>query len=193
MISIALGQGSAVYARPFADPAAFHWLLKEAEQHAGVRFSTVGLTAWSAGYSAVRAILKDKPAYERVDFVVLIDGMHAAYTGGPERSVMPEHVEVFARFAADAALGKKRMLVTHSQIVPGKYASTTETADDLLRRLELKRTTAPTVGRMGLRQLSAAKKGCFRLVGYAGKEASDHIDQLHALPELLTWIAAPHP
>src|SRR4051812_47536780 len=31
VISVNLGQGSAVYAKPFADPKAFHELLKEAE------------------------------------------------------------------------------------------------------------------------------------------------------------------
>jgi hypothetical protein len=83
VISVNLGQGSAVYAKPFADPKVFHDLLKEAETKGGVKFGVVGLTAWSAGYGAVRAILHDKEAYERVDFVLLIDGMHAGYTDKP--------------------------------------------------------------------------------------------------------------
>jgi hypothetical protein len=37
-------------------------------------------------------------------------------------------------------------------------------------------------------QLSVAKKGRFTLIGYAGRKAGDHIDQLHALPEYLKWI-----
>lgn len=188
VISVSLGQGSAIYAKPFADPRAFQRLLKEGEQQGDVHFGEVGLTAWSAGYGAVRAILKDKQAYERVGFVILIDGMHASYTNGAAKDVLPAHVEVFVRFAADAAAGKKHMIVTHSQIVPGSYASTTETADYLLQRLGLKRVVLANEGPMKLRQLSEAKKGGFWLTGYAGKEAPDHIDQLHALPEFLMRI-----
>ena len=135
VISVQLGQGSAVYAKPFADPKVFHELLKEAEAKAKIKFGVVGLTGWSAGYGAVRAILRDKAAYERVAFIVLIDGMHASYTDKPAKGIVPEHMEVFVRFAAAAAAGKKQMLVTHSEIVPGSYASTTETADYLLKHL----------------------------------------------------------
>lgn len=183
-----LGQGSAVYAKPFADPKAFHALIGEAEKLAGAKFSVVGMTAWSAGYGAVRAILQDKQAYERVDFILLIDGMHAGYTDKAQKSIVPEHVEVFARFAADAAAGKKQMIVTHSAIVPGSYASTTETADYLLKRLGLKREAVDKEGPMKTPQLSEASKGRFTLIGYAGTEAADHVDQLHSLPEYLKSI-----
>jgi hypothetical protein len=187
-LSVNLGQGSAAYARPFAARGAFLDLLKEAENKAGVKFGEVGLTAWSAGYGAARAVLRDQAAYERVAFVVLIDGMHAGYTNDKEKGVLPEHVEAFVRFAADAAAGKKRMVVTHSEIVPGGYASTTETADHLLGRLGLERTWAAREGPMKLRQLSEARKGRLTLVGYAGDTAADHIDQFHALPDILRWI-----
>jgi hypothetical protein len=187
VLSVSLGQGSAAYARPFAARGAFLDLLKEAEAKAGVRFGEVGLTAWSAGYGAARAVLQDQAAYERVSFVVLIDGMHAGYTDGQEMGIVPEHIEAFVRFAVDAAAGKKRMVVTHSEIVPGGYASTTETADYLLGRLGLKRAWAAREGPMKLRQLSEARKGRFTLIGYAGDTAADHIDQLHALPDFLQW------
>jgi hypothetical protein len=188
VISINLGQGSAAYAKPFADPKVFHELLKEAEKVGGVKFGVVGLTGWSAGYGAVRAILQDKEAYERVDFILLIDGMHASYTDKADKGIVPEHVEIFAKFAADAAAGKKQMIVTHSEIVPGTYASTTETADYLLKKLDLKREMIAKEGPMKTRQLNEAKKGQFTLIGYAGKEAADHVDLLHSLPDYLQWI-----
>jgi hypothetical protein len=188
VISVQLGSGSSVYAKPFADPKAFHELLKEAESKAGVKFGAVGLTAWSAGYGAVRAILRDREAYERVGFVLLIDGMHAGYEKGGGKKLVAEDVAVFARFAEDAAAGKKQMIVTHSQIVPDGYASTTETADHLLRHLGLKREEVKKDGPMGTRQLSEARKGGFTLIGYAGDAAADHVDQLHSLPEYLKWV-----
>jgi hypothetical protein len=188
VISIQLGSGSAVYAKPFADPKVFPALLKEAEDKAGVQFGIVGLTGWSAGYGAVRAILQDKDAYERITFILLIDGMHASYTDKPEKGPLPEHMEAFVRFAEAAAAGKKQMIVTHSEIVPGTYASTTETADYLLKRLDLKRDEATKEGPMKTVQLSEAKKGRFTLIGYTGKTAADHVDQLHSLPEYLKWV-----
>jgi hypothetical protein len=188
VISVNLGQGSSVYAKPFADPKVFLDLLKEAETKAGAKFGIVGLTAWSAGYGAVRAILQDKDSYQRVGFVVLIDGMHASYKDKTEKSIVPEHVDIFARLAADAVAGKKQMIVTHSEIVPDGYASTTETADYLLRKLDLRRDNAVKEGPMKTRQLSEVKKGNFTLIGYAGKEAADHIDQLHSLPDYLKWV-----
>src|SRR5436305_13834049 len=50
VITVQLGSGSAVYAKPFEDPKAFANLLAEAEKKAGVKFGPVTLTAWSAGY-----------------------------------------------------------------------------------------------------------------------------------------------
>jgi hypothetical protein len=58
VLAFQLGSGSGVYGKAFADPDVFVGLLKDAEAKAGVKFGPVGLTAWSAGYGAVRAILR---------------------------------------------------------------------------------------------------------------------------------------
>src|SRR5438132_447408 len=58
VISVQLGSGSGVYAKAFADPQRFSTLLQEAQTKAGVQFEPVTLSAWSAGYGAVRAILQ---------------------------------------------------------------------------------------------------------------------------------------
>jgi hypothetical protein len=52
VVSVEIGSGSSVYAKPFADPDLFSRLLAQAESKAGFKFSSVGLTAWSAGYGA---------------------------------------------------------------------------------------------------------------------------------------------
>ncbi len=192
VLAVQLGSGSGVYARAFADPKTFGRLLREAEAKAGVRFGPVGLTAWSAGYGAVREILKVPENYQRVRFVLLIDGLHASYVGGRpgprESQLVAEDLEPFVRFARDAAAGKKQMIVTHSEIFPGTYASTTETTDYLLRQLGARRQATLRWGPMQTQQLSEARQGKLRVVGYAGNTAPDHVDQLHSLPEYLTWI-----
>jgi hypothetical protein len=192
VVGIQLGAGSAAYAKPFTDGKTFSRLLQEAEAKAGVRFDPVGLTAWSAGYGSVREILKVPEYYERVQFVLLIDGLHASYPSGKpgpvESSLEKENLEVFVKFAQDAVAGKKQMIVTHSEIFPGTFASTTETADYLLKRLDLRRQATLQWGPMQTQQLSEVRKNNFRLAGYAGNSAPDHIDQLHSLPDYLKWI-----
>ncbi len=91
----------------------------------------------------------------------------------------------FASFARAAVRGEKRFLVAHSEIFPGTFASTTETADWLLRTLGLRRTPVLRWGPRGMQQLSEVHPGRFELLGFAGNSAPDHVDHLHAMPELL--------
>jgi hypothetical protein len=189
VIAIQLGAGSGVYARAFNDPQRFGQLLAAAEAKAGVKFSPVTLSAWSAGYGAIREILKVPDNYAHVERVLLIDGLHTGYVGGkpgPQESQLEtEGLQIFLQFARDAVAGKKRMLITHSEIFPGTFASTTETADWLLKELGLKRKAVVRWGPMQTQQLSEVKQGQFQLIGFAGNAAPDHVDQLHSLPEYL--------
>jgi hypothetical protein len=84
--------------------------------------------------------------------------------------------------------GKKRFLITHSEIFPGTFASTTETADWLLDELRLARTAVLKWGPRGMQQLSEASSGGFELLGFAGNSAPDHVDHFHALPEMLARL-----
>jgi hypothetical protein len=182
-IAIQLGSGSSVYAKPFAGGKLFSALIEEAEAKAKLRFGPIWLTSWSAGYGAVREILKQEKDYRRVQGILLIDGLHTDYTAN--RQVAGESMEGFVRFARDAAAGRKKMVVTHSEIYPGTFSSTTETADYLLEQLRLRRKAVLKWGPMGTQQLSEVRKGGFTLLGFAGNAAPDHIDELHALPALL--------
>jgi len=195
VVTIEIGSGSAAYTKPFADPSLFSRLIADAESKAGFAFSSVTLTAWSAGYGAVREILTVPEHYVRVDRVLLIDGLHTGYAGGrsgtgpSQASVLePENLQVFLQFARDAVAGRKQMIVTHSEIFPGTFASTTETTDWLLGELKLTRKPVVKWGPMATQQLSEARAGRFVLVGYAGNSAPDHVDQLHSLPDYLKWF-----
>jgi hypothetical protein len=194
VISVQLGTGSTAYGQPFEDAKAFGNMLGEAEKKAGVKFGPITLTAWSAGYGAVRAILRHGDDYDRVQTVILLDGIHAGYVkdSGAKGSakLVPGDLDSFVKFAKDAAAGKKRFVVTHTQIVPGSYASTTECADYLLEQLKVERKESKKVGPMLTQQLSEAKQGNFLVLGYEGNEAADHVDLLHALPDYLKqWHA----
>jgi hypothetical protein len=193
VISVHLGSGSAIYGRAFADARTFGKLLAEAEKKAGAKFGPVGLTCWSAGYGAIRAILKVPDYYDRVRFVLLIDGLHAGYRKGKlgplESGLVERDLAVFVRYGRDAAAGRRQLIVTHSEIFPGTYASTTETADYLLQQVGVRRQATRKPGPMQTQQLSEARKGKLLVVGYAGNSAPDHVDQLHALPKYLKWVS----
>ena len=191
-ITIQIGAGSGVYAREFEDPLRFPNLLREAEQKAGVKFAPVTLGAWSAGCAAIREILKSQESYPLVDRVLAIDGIHTDYaTGKPgplESQLTPMNLDVWVKLARDAMAGKKNFLVTHTEIFPGTFGSTTETTDYLVAQLGLKRQAILKWGPMGTQQLSEVRAGKFLLAGFAGNSAPDHVDQLHSLVEYLKWV-----
>jgi hypothetical protein len=189
LLSVVLGQGSSVYAKPFTDTELFGRMLAEAERKAGCRFAPVTLSHWSAGYGSAREILRQPAYYERVERLLAIDSIHAGYVSGKpgprESELTTDSLDIFLRFARDAVAGRKQMIVTHSEIFPGTYASTTETAEYLLQGVGLTRKPILRWGPMGMQQISEARGGRFQVLGYAGNSAPDHVDQLHALADLV--------
>src|SRR5262249_6069877 len=162
------------------DPQRFGKLLAEAEQKAGVRFGPVTLGGWSAGCGAIREIMKSPEAYARVGRVLAIDGIHTGYAGGKpgplESQLETQNLEIWVRMARDAAAGGKRVIVTHSEIFPGTFASTTETADYLLAQIGLKRRPVVRWGPMRTQVLSEVRAGRLLVIGFAGNSAPDHVD-----------------
>ena len=191
-----LGAGSGVYDRSFADPAVFDTLLATVAREVSAvsgrpsRVNRVTLAGFSAGHGAVRAILREPRHMARVFAVLLMDGMHTSYV--PEGQVLAAggaldttNLRSLTEFARAAARGEKRMLIAHSEIFPGTYASTTETADWTIGALGLRRTPVLKWGPRGMQQLSEVRQRRLQVLGFAGTTAPDHIDQLHAMPELL--------
>lgn len=192
VIHIQAGAGSGTYARLFEDPKRLLSLVEDAESKAGVRFGKVLLGGWSAGCGAVRQILASPAAYSRVSGVLLIDGIHTDYVEGKpgplESQIDAGKLAVWLEFGRDAIAGRKSMVVTHSEIFPGTYASTTETGDYLVAQLGVKLRPVLKWGPQGSQQLSEAVAGRFRLLGFAGNSAPDHVDELHSLPVFLKWL-----
>ena len=194
-----LAPGSGVYDRTFEDPAVYDSLLAHIESEASVAlnhpaaFRNVTLVGFSAGHGAIRAILRDARHFAQVDAVLLLDGLHTGYL--PDRTVLAEGgmldekpLESFVAFARAAIRGEKRFLITHSEIFPGTFASTTETTDYLVERLGLTRKPVLRWGPHGMQQLSAARAGHLAILGFAGNSAPDHIDQLQGMPTFLRML-----
>lgn len=191
-----LGAGSSRYEAPFRDPGRIEALedavLEGARAALGRSMAPAGLwlSGFSAGCGAIRGALSTPEGRSKVAGVLLLDGIHAGYdppgrvlhSGG---RLETERLEGLLAFARDAVAGRKAMLVTHSEIFPGTYASTTETADWLLGRLGLPRIAVLEWGPVGMQRLSEARAGRFLLYGFAGNTAPDHIDHLHGLGTFL--------
>jgi hypothetical protein len=195
LVTVNLGAGSRVYGRPFENPELFSALIHEASKVAEMKssWSSITLTGFSAGYGAIRAILRHEKNFALVNNVLLLDGIHASYSpegksitdGG---TVNAADLDSFVKFAREAAARRKTFVVTHSEIVLVTYASTTECADYLLAAIGVKRRSNVDDGPDGMRQLSVAGSGRFRVFGYAGNTAPDHVDHLHAMPHWLRLL-----
>jgi hypothetical protein len=183
---------SGVYAKPFRAQGLFRRILGEALRRTGdhcglkqVKIRRLMLSSFSAGYGAVREILK-VPEYQTVvSDVVLADSLYAGYIEG-SKDVEPSDMTSFAQFAELAAEGKRSMWITHSSEFPGSYASTTETADYLIDHVGAERvpSTPGASGAetgFGLNLISSADLKGFHVRGYSGDANEAHGLHLRAL------------
>ena len=192
-----LGSGSSVFERPFMEAGAFDRTLDAITREVRAAWRKpvdprrIDLSAFSAGYGAVRAILRADA--DRISGVLLLDGLHTSYI--PERTVLANGgrldttlLSPFLNFAQRATAGEKSFIVTHSEIFPGTFASTTETSDYLLDELGLERTSVLKWGPVGMQQLSETRSGRFVVLGFAGNTAPDHVDHLHGMAAFLDLL-----
>lgn len=192
LITVNLGSGSRVYGTPFTQPEMFKNLIEEASKSLELKrgWSSITLVGFSAGYGAIRAILRHEANFKIVNNVLLLDGIHASYVPEGKRLadggiIKTDDLDSYVKFAREAVEGKKRFIISHSEIFPATYASTTECVDYLLNTLSLKRKAVLKKGPIGMQQLSEVKAGGFQILGYAGNTGADHGDQLYAMPE---WV-----
>jgi hypothetical protein len=192
LITVNLGSGSRVYGNPFTQPEMFKNLIDEASRVLELKkgWSSITLVGFSAGYGAIRAILRHEVNFKIVDNVLLLDGIHASYVPEGQRLadggiIKADDLDSYIKFAREAVLGKKKFMISHSEIFPATYASTTECVDYLLTTLELRRQAKLQKGPVGMQQLSRVDVKGFHIRGYAGNTGADHGDQLQAMPEWL--------
>jgi hypothetical protein len=207
-----LGTGSGPYEEHYSVPGVFDQILQriqEAAEKRGLRDARLGrvaLSSWSAGYGAVAKIIDSKKNFERVDALLMMDGLHVAFLDQKNKTGLDSlRLQPFIRFAREAADGKKLFTITHSEIKTEDYASASETADALIRATDAERSPAaeapPKVSlpsmagvwskdaERWLEQKTEAKKGGFHVRSYVGQTPEHHMAHLvqmsvTVLPEL---------
>lgn len=202
VVAAYFGSGSATYARPFARDTLLYARMLDtirariAQVTGAPRITGVYLSGWSAGYGAIREILRRPEYLPQVDGVLLLDGIHTGYI--PDRKPLADGgvldtagLAPFSAFARLAVAGSKRFVITHTEIFPGTFASTTECTDWVLDAIGLKRVPVLEWGPMGTQLLSRARKGRFEALGFAGNSAPDHVDLFHGMAAFVDRLLAP--
>lgn len=208
VINIQYGGLSSVYRKPFSkDRELFGSILAESLQSVRTRprfpqdadWDDIAVSSFSAGFGAVREILKTQEYFDRIAAILMIDSLYCGYVGDgtPQLEtgvVHPGLMKDFLRFAQAGKLGEKRMIVTHCKLPTPGYASTLETADYLLAKLGIMPTLTntlvklPTGSKQNARPLrlyrTASQRG-FSLFGSSGDTGAEHVAHLTRLPHWL--------
>jgi hypothetical protein len=207
-----VGTGSGVYEDRYALPATFDDALTRvrdaAEKRglAGAKMRRLALSSWSAGYGAIAKIIAVPKNFDRIDALLMLDGLHVAYMDPKTKAGLDKaRLGPFIRFAKEAAEGRKLFSITHGDTETHGYASTGEAADALLREVGADRSPAtgsppkvafpavagvlPKHAERWLDQTSEAHREGFRVRGYVGKTPEHHMAHLiqmsvTVLPEL---------
>ena len=218
-VSCGYGIGTGGYSSNFDDPNRFSGMMRSLlrtvsfKAKRDVHLGHFALASWSAGFAAVNRILGSSEWYAKTDAVLLFDSLHSQYIDLPEdlkagagaaasKKVAArgaDHVDTkmlrrFIRFASDAAAGKKRMVITHSSIVPPDYASTSEATAALVREVDVPsqvsaETTAVPFGLPTMTPSVVVDAGNLHVRGFRGIGPHDHFDHLHLIGEALrSWI-----
>jgi hypothetical protein len=190
LVGVDLGNSSAPYQRAFDRPEAFTGLLEQvtralAQQSGDGRahIRHLAVSSWSAGQGAVRKIVAQFGP--RIDAVVLLDSLHSGYERGSGHRVSEAPIAGVIEFAARAANGGPTLFLSHSQIVPPGYPSTTEVADHIVAAVNGTRTPRQGVTPLGAELASGFDRGGMHVRGYLGGDKAAHCAHVELLAEVV--------
>lgn len=176
------GNGAEKYAQQYSPGGTLASLLKQIDMAAAplcggssAHPRRIALSAWSAGYAAAEKLVSRPEDRERIDAVLLADGLHAAFMDPRKRTLAPSALQAFREFGELAKQNQKLFAVTHSSIETDGYGSTTECSRFLLQALSLP-CDDPLV---------SAKAGSFSVEGYNGNDKAAHIVQFRQMDATL--------
>ncbi|HEB53731.1 MAG TPA: hypothetical protein ENI87_10815 [bacterium] len=190
LIASTLAGRSGAFARPYKDPNAFRHLLaageRELSRHFGreLEFDDLLITSFSAGYGAVRELLKQPEFFARIEALVMADSVYASVVADDVRAPLAEQMVDFLRFAQAAARGDKTFVLTHSAIATD-YASTAECADLILAAVAGRRQPSSAFTARGVPIASEFHCRGMHVYAFAEADAGIHIDCLWMIPELV--------
>ncbi|QDU91602.1 hypothetical protein Pla175_50320 [Pirellulimonas nuda] len=182
---------SRAYAAPFADPRLFQTLLDDALARLktdprfgdAAHWDHVVVASFSAGYGAVREILKQPHYRDAIAGLLAVDSLYAstAAGGAPEPAQMADYLT----YAKRAVAGEKTFIFTHTEVPTPTYESTRDTGEALLRGLGLEAHATNQPGLGPLVFVRRAGEGGFAFWGSPGDTGEDHMNHLRYMAEWL--------
>ncbi len=127
LLAIYAGEGSTVYRNAFLDPDSWPRVLShvmsELGEPVGATIERIDVTSFSAGYGAVRELLKQEAPPKLIRRIVLADSMYASFTSDSDHTPLKEQIDPYVEFAKAAMSGRKGFVVTCSLVQTDTYAN----------------------------------------------------------------------
>jgi hypothetical protein len=194
VVTVNLGALSSSYQNPYAaDTALFGSVITEARAVLrnqsdfadNLSFDKLGVSSFSAGYGAVREILKQPAYFNDIDAMVLADTVYASFTSDADHTPLDSQMTGFRSFAQAAENGTKTLTLSHSQVPTYTYCNTAETADDLMAWVGVSPSAYNVTGLGSLQFYRRALTGSFSVYGALGSDASAHSKHLQSIGQFL--------
>ncbi len=197
------GEGSTVYRLAFEDRQRFgRWLrmvekeLKLRGTPENTRITMVDISSFSAGYGAVREIVKSPEYFSLLRRVVLSDSMYAGFEADALkdgiRKPAREHLDPWVPLAKAAARSEKTMVLTHSEVPTSTYANTATCAAALIETVGAPRQSVAPGSSQAASDPEFPLKyrsdlGNLHIWGYAGTNAMAHMTHARHLADV--WMS----
>jgi hypothetical protein len=193
MVAIYVGEGSSVYRNAFLDPDAWPKLLSHvlAELPEGSKIARVDVTSFSAGYGAVRELLRQPDPPKMIRRIILADSMYASFTSDTDKSPLKDQIDPYVEFAGQAMRGEKGFVVTYSEVATATYANSAACANALVRALG--KAMLPVPGSLLATRdpdfplKSRFDQGSLHVWGYGGSDAQAHMTHPRHIADV--WLA----
>lgn len=177
------GKGSSENAKAFGSPGFVNSCvskvisqIKASYPDKTIRVGNVAIASFSGGYQAVGQILASKNQLQYpLNAVHLYDGLHYGKVDKKTGKIKDDNSAIglkpFVEFAEEAANDPTKQMVVVHTAVPTSYASTTQTANYLLDKLNLQRQPVTNNNwNGGIKPVSKATKGGFTVYQLYDKE-----------------------
>jgi hypothetical protein len=192
LLVVMLGQGSTVYRVPFEDRSWLAKLVERVEKQLQTKVKSVDVSSFSAGYGAVREIVKSPEYRQLIRRIVLCDSMYGSFAAGSTTRPAAENIAPWVEFAKMAARGEKTFVLTHSQVPTATYANTAQCATALVEavggaKVIVQRGSIPATLDPEFPLLTRTDVGHFHVWGYDGADAQGHLTHVRHLADI--WRA----
>jgi hypothetical protein len=180
---------SALYRVPFqTDTTLFKYVLNQTVSivttkypHTKPHIRHLSISSFSAGYSAVRELVKQPEYYKKIEEILLVDSLYAGVEDTISRKVVPADVDPFVPFVKDAIKKKKTFVSVYCSLLPETYAGTPETNAYLIEAVKGQpKTYNVDTSTSGVLRLQF-DRGNFHVRGYTGVTGESHGTMVRAI------------